>query len=123
MTNMSTYLKSLGNTITPVDIKMSIDLLMETILTDNILMKEIANDVIKACQEYNDKAGTTETRKNAVIVVSKLIGYFRDSIDNDVATDVVEDLVKNIEVSDIKVRRTIAEYLGIVILANENLMQ
>merc|ERR1712126_569053 len=107
LTNMSTYLKSLGNTITPVDIKMSIDLLMETILTDNILMKEIANDVIKACQEYNEKAGTTETRKNAVIVISKLIGYFRD----------------NIDISDMRVRRTIAECLGIVILANENLMQ
>ena len=111
---MITYLRSVE------DGQLSIDLLIQTILSDEVLLAENSSQVIRKCFEYNEKVGTSTTHKNGVVIISKLIGYNNDNIDEEVICNVIESFIDMMEEeSDIEVRRAIAEYLGLVMLTTK----
>ena len=111
---MMTYLRSVE------DSKVSIDLLIQTILSDEVLLTDKSSLVIQKCFEYNQKAGTTTTQKNGIVIISKLIGFNNDTIEEEVICNVIESFIDMMEEeSDLEVRRAIAEYLGLVMLTTK----
>ena len=109
--NMLTYLRSLGNG--PV----SIDLLVETVLSDGVIREEEAEGVITKCLELYDQTRVEDSRRNVVVVVCKVVSFFSESLAEDAVTGVMERLVTLITEADTGVRRTVAEYLGLVMLS------
>ena len=109
--NMLTYLRSLGNG--PV----SIDLLVETVLSDGVIREEEAEGVITKCLELYDQTRVEDSRRNVVVVVCKVVSFFTESLAEDAVTGVMERLVTLITEADTGVRRTVAEYLGLVMLS------
>ena len=109
--NMLTYLRSLGNG--PI----SIDLLVETVLSDGVIREEEAEGVITKCLELYDQTRVEDSRRNVVVIVCKVVSFFSESLAEDAVTGVMERLVTLITEADTEVRRTVAEYLGLVMLS------
>ena len=109
--NMLTYLRSLGNG--PI----SIDLLVETVLSDGVIKQEEAEGVITKSLELYDQTREEDSRRNVVVIVCKVVSFFTESLAEDAVTGVMERLVTLITEADTEVRRTVAEYLGLVMLS------
>ena len=109
--NMLTYLRSLGNG--PI----SIDLLVETVLSDGVIREEEAEGVITKCLELYDQTRVEDSRRNVVVIVCKVVSFFSESLAEEAVTAVMERLVTLITEADTGVRRTVAEYLGLVMLS------
>ena len=108
---MLTYLRSLGNG------PLSIDLLVETVLSDGVIREEEAEEVITKCLELYDQTRVEDSRRNVVVIVCKVVSFFAESLAEDAVTGVMERLVTLITEADTGVRRTVAEYLGLVMLS------
>ena len=108
---MLTYLRSLGNG------PLSIDLLVETVLSDGVIREEEAEEVITKCLELYDQTRVEDSRRNVVVIVCKVVSFFTESLAEDAVTAVMERLVTLITEADTGVRRTVAEYLGLVMLS------
>ena len=52
-----------------------------------------------------------------MVIVCKVVSFFTESLAEDAVTGVMERLVTLITESDTEVRRTVAEYLGLVMLS------
>ena len=112
---MLTYLRSIGDSA-PV----SVDLLTETLLSDGIIPASCAADIVTKCFEFSDKSGSGETRRNAVILVSKIVSCHGDTLEEETVAEVLRRFISAMTEGDTEVRRTVAEYLGIVMLASKH---
>ena len=108
---MLTYLRSLGSS--PV----SVDLLVETALSDNVIREEEAEEVITKCFEIYDKTQVVDSQRNVIVIVCKVVSFFTESLGEEAVTLVMERLVTLITEAATEVRRTVAEYLGLVMLS------
>ena len=106
---MLTYLQSLGSS--PV----SVDLLVETALSDNVIREEEAEEVITKCFEIYDKTQVVDSQRNVIVIVCKVVSFFTESLEEEAVTLVMERLVTLMTEAATEVRRTVAEYLGLVI--------
>ena len=108
---MLTYLRSLGHG--PI----SIDLLVETVLSDGVIKQEEAEEVITKCLELYDQTKVEDSQRNVIVIVCKVVSFFTESLAEDAVTSVMERLVTLITEAATEVRRTVAEYLGLVMLS------
>ena len=95
--------------------------MMETIVSDNILMKNTSDQVIEKCLKFNENYGNNDTKKNGMVIISKLIEYYTENLNETLISDVIDKFVIGLNDSDTEVSSTIAQYLGIVMLALEKL--
>ena len=109
--NMLTYLRSLGSS------QVSIDLLVETALSDHVIREEEAEEVITRCFEIYDKTRVVDSQRNVIVIVCKVVSFFTESLGEEVVTSVMERLIIFMTEATTEVRRTVAEYLGLVMLS------
>ena len=112
-TNLLTYLRSLGAT------QVSIDLLVETVLSDNIIKEEEAEEAIASCFEFYDKTQDRDTQRNVIVIVCKMITFFSTTLQEEAVTSAMERLISLMTEASMEVRRAVAEYLGLVMLSTK----
>ena len=95
----------------------SVDLLVETVLSDHVIKVEEAEEVITKCFEIYDKTQVEDSQRNVIVTVCKVVSFFTESLREDTVTSVVERLVTLMTEATKEVRRTVAEYLGLVMLS------
>ena len=98
------------------DSKLSLDLLVETILTDKILLKDRMSEAITKAVEFLESNEDLTLRKNAVIVASKILCYDHGGLDEDIVTSCLEKFTSLLSDGDIQVKKVVAEYFGSIVL-------
>ena len=118
---MLTYLNSLSSD-DPL-----IDILIETILTDGVLLmkdslKEAVENGLKFMEEQ-DKVSNEAI--NAIVIISKIVIFDSKSLDEDLTNRVLDKFVEILDSSDesnVKQQKLVSDYLGSIILSSEYIL-
>ena len=117
---MLTYLNSLSSDDPLVDI------LIETILTDGVLLKDSLKEALENGLKYmeeQDKAGNEAV--NAIVIISKIVIFDSKSLDEDLTNSVLDKFVEILDSSDesiVKQQKLVSDYLGSIILSSEYIL-
>ena len=117
---MLTYLNSLSSD-DPL-----IDILIETILTDGVLLKDSLKEAVEnglKFMEEQDKASNEAI--NAIVIISKIVIFDSKSLDEDLTNRVLDKFVEILDSSDesiVKQQKLVSDYLGSIILSSEYIL-
>ena len=117
---MLTYLNSLSSDDPLVDI------LIETILTDGVLLKDSLKEALEnglKFMEEQDKASNEAI--NAIVIISKIVIFDSNSLDEDLTNKVLDKFVEILDSADegiVKQQKLVSDYLGSIILSSEYIL-
>ena len=117
---MLTYLNSLSSD------DLLIDILIETILTDGVLLKDSLKEAVEnglKFMEEQDKA--SKEAINAIVIISKIVIFDSKSLDEDLTNRVLDKLVEILDSSDesiVKQQKLASDYLGSIIVSSEYIL-
>ena len=117
---MLTYLNSLSSD------DLLVDILIETILTDGVLLKDSLKEAVEnglKFMEEQDKASNEAI--NAIVIISKIVIFDSKSLDEDLTNRVLDKFVEILDSSDesnVKQQKLVSDYLGSIILSSEYIL-
>ena len=117
---MLTYLNSLSSD------DLLVDILIETILTDGVLLKDSFKEAVEnglKFMEEQDKASNEAI--NAIVIISKIVIFDSKSLDEDLTNKVLDKFVEILDSADegiVKQQKLVSDYLGSIILSSEYIL-